>query len=130
MPHVRATHLTVELFYQNVYCHDWIQYIDELREKEIEGETNVGNRDDFPQKILTIKLIIIKILLLHLKLVSWRWSIWKGVTWSRNSKVFFLLNINTHPKVRDPESRIFKVDNCWGHINVHFCNLNLEVNLD
>jgi hypothetical protein len=66
---------------------------------------------------------------LHLKLVSWRWSIWKGVTWSRNSKVFFLLNINTHPKVGDPESWIFKVDNCWGHINVHFCNLNLQVNL-
>jgi hypothetical protein len=130
MPHVRATHLTVEFFYQNVYCHDWIQYIDKLREKEIEGETNVGYRDDFPQKIFTIKLIIIKILLLHLKLVSWRWPIWKGVTWSRNSKVFFLLNINTHSKIGDPESRIFKVDNSWGHINVHFCNLNLEVNLD
>jgi hypothetical protein len=55
MPHVRATHLTVELFYQNVYCHDWIQYIDELCEKEIEGETNVGNRDNFPQKVLTIE---------------------------------------------------------------------------
>jgi hypothetical protein len=62
MPHVRATHLTVELFYQNVYCHDWIQYIDELCEKEIEGETNVGNRDDFPQKIFTIKFIIITFL--------------------------------------------------------------------
>lgn len=77
--------------------------------------------------------LISNILLLHLKLVSWRCSIRKSVnviTLSRNCKVFFWSNINTHPKIGDPKSRIFKVDNSWGNIYIHFCNLDLKVDLD
>jgi hypothetical protein len=78
-------------------------------------------------------ILILNILLLHLKLVSWRWFIRKSVsviTWSRNCKVFFLPNIKTHPKVWYPKSRIFKVDYSWSHIYIHFCNLDLKINLD
>ena len=73
------------------------------------------------------------LLLLHLELISRRCSIWKSVgviIWSRNCKVVFLLIINTHSQVGDPKCRIFKVDYSWGHVYIHFDNLNLEVNLD
>lgn len=54
VPHVRTTHLAVQLLHKDVDAHHGVENVYELSEEEIKGEAHIRDLNDFTQEVLTI----------------------------------------------------------------------------